>query len=339
MRPRNPEILATLATLALVASAWLLPFRVEAYRRAARAEGVERVVTLTAVGDLGIWTEDKVVAANYWRSDLRPARLTLEMGRPILLRLQSADVMHTFYAPDLGIGPLDVYPGRVVEARVTPRETGTFEYFCTTVCGEAHFVMKGEVMVTEMAAERAPGVARSEPPHWTLEPPVAGASRQDWGHWHFEQKGCATCHGTAGRAGIKNANSMNPKVLGLDSLAANLFLFAPEDVGAFVHAIEEGHDLESLADRPPVPLYGSVLTQYRAVRKVIREGRKTVPMDPDGPIPPLDMLAWKHRLSDDDIDAILAYLLTAEPPATDQQTRMDRGPQRTLEFEQKGSQP
>ena len=310
MKSHTAEAFAISITLAVVAVAWLLPLRLEANRRAVRGSAVNRVITLTAVRQLGIWTEDRVVAVNYWKSDLRSARPVLEVNRTVLFRLQSADVIHGFYIPELGIGPLKVYPGKVTEVVVTPAATGIFRYYCTAVCGESHFAMNGELIVVESSTSSASVEADDVFPYWDLERPGPGASRVAWGRWLFGQKGCTTCHGEAGRGGVKNYNGMNPEVLSLSSLASNLFLFSRDDVEAFVGAIETGHDLGDLTDRPPVPIYGAVLTQYRGIRDVIKKGRKTVPMAPDGPMPPLDMPAWKHHISDSDIDAIFAYLLT-----------------------------
>ena len=42
------------------------------------------------------------------------------MGALVVAALQGADVAYRFYAPELGVGPVDVYPGQVAEARVIP---------------------------------------------------------------------------------------------------------------------------------------------------------------------------------------------------------------------------
>ncbi len=312
MKGRIVEIIAVSATLSVVAGAWLLPLLSEADRRADRENGVDQVITLTAVRNLGLWTEDRVNAVNYWQSDLQTAKPVLVVDRPVLFRLQSADVIHTFYVPELDIGPLEVYPGKITEVIITPTATGTFSYYCTTVCGSSHFAMKGELIVVGPSTTITPAVEVDDSsPYWDVEQPGPGADRVEWGKWQFEQNGCATCHGEAGRRGVENHNGMNPEVLSLSPLASNLFLFSREDVEAFVRAIEDGHDLEDLKDQPPVPIYDAVLTQYRGIREVIKKGRKTVPMNPDGPVPPLDMPVWGRRISDSDIDAIFAYLLTA----------------------------
>lgn len=61
---------------------------------------------------------------------------------------------------------------------------------------------------------------------------------------------------------------------------------------------------------PDVPLFASVKTQHLALRQLVREGRRSAKLEPSGPHPPLDMPAWESRLTDEEIDTILAYLLS-----------------------------
>jgi mono/diheme cytochrome c family protein len=269
-----------------------------------------RTVTLTAIMAQGIWTDENVTAVNSWRRDFRAARPVLQRGEAIRLRLKSADVVHTFSVPALGIDPAEVYPGRVVDIVLNPGEAGAFEYYCTTVCGEAHFTMRGFLRVVDEGQPPEAPPARPGGRYWQATAPTGDAGPSADGAWHFRQKGCVTCHGEEGRGGIPNPNSMNAIVPELATLARRTFLFTPADVAAFREVLASGTPLERVQAAPEVPLSTSVKTQYLALRQLVREGRRSAKLQPSGPRPPLDMPAWESRLADAEIDKILSYLLS-----------------------------
>lgn len=298
-------VAATVLGVAAVA----LPFAAETVRERAAAPMV-RTLTLTAVRAQGLWTADVVTAANAWRRDFRPARPVLRVGDPVRLRLQSADVVHTFSLPGLGIDPVEVYPGKTVELMLTPARAGTFEYYCTTVCGERHFAMRGQLEVA--GSTTVPPTWAAESPvyeYWRTPVPDSGMAPWERGAALYERMGCVTCHGPEGRGGVRNPNSMNPTVPELAGLARRTFLFAPSDVAAFRRVMEGPTPLEDLQEPPEVPLFSVVRQQYLATRRLVSEGRRSTKLDPSGPVPPLDMPAWGARLAPADIDAILSYLL------------------------------
>ena len=64
----------------------------------------------------------------------------------------------------------------------------------------------------------------------------------------------------------------------------------------------------------PVPQFNVVLAQYQSVHELMRKGNVAGKKDPKGPKPPLNMPRWGRRLTDADIDAIIAYLLSVPTP-------------------------
>ncbi|MCM2276310.1 MAG: c-type cytochrome [Candidatus Didemnitutus sp.] len=321
MKRFSIEGLAIAMIGAALVAAVVVPLRIEAFRRAARDRAAS-VVELTGVMAQGVWTDEIVVGGNAWRGDFRHARPVLAVGKTTRLRLTSADVVHTFSAPELGIDPVEVYPGKVVELLVTPKMPGLFEYYCTTVCGKAHFAMRGffEVMGAGLAkkAPPQPGAA-----YWLTAEPPAAAGTAARGQWLFRQQGCVTCHGEEGAAGVPNPNSMNARVPIISDLARRNFLFTSADAEAFARLLTLHPRLEGVTEAPRVPLFPVVKRQYLATLSLVREGRRSSRLDPAGPRPPLDMPAWGARLADEDLEAILTYLLTqgaspasAERPAT-----------------------
>ena len=87
----------------------------------------------------------------------------------------------------------------------------------------------------------------------------------------------------------------------------------PEDVSALVEQMKRGVRPDAMADSPPVPEFNVVLAQYHSIRDVIRKGNAAAKKNPKGPTPPLNMPAWGRELSEADIDALIAYLLSAVP--------------------------
>lgn len=308
MRSNISERVAVFSTALGVCSALFLPFVYEA-RASSAPIAVARVVTLTAVASTGTWTDQDVTGGNYWARDFPAARPVLTLGEPTLLRLKSSDVVHSFYLPDLGVGPLTVQPGHVVEVTVTPATEGVFQYYCTTVCGHPHWGMRGEVAVQPKGTQPAPVPVQSVVKYWLDPPPPTGAGPVARGKWLFRQQGCFLCHGPQGEGGVANKNYVKDTIPPLD-LAERMMLFEPEDVNAILDHMKHGTRLEVLADSPPVPRFNVFLAQYHSVQDVIRKGSVAGKKDPKGPVPPLKMPAWGRQLSDGDIDAVIAYLLT-----------------------------
>ncbi len=138
------ELVAALFVLAALIG---LPFGIAHYQRALLTRPGVRVVELTGVRGDGVWTEEPVEGWNYWWKTFRPATITLREGEEVVLRLTSADVTHTFPAPQLGVGPVDVEPGHVVEVRLKGIRSGKVLYMCTEICGDRHFFMHGTIRV------------------------------------------------------------------------------------------------------------------------------------------------------------------------------------------------
>jgi cytochrome c oxidase subunit 2 len=72
--------------------------------------------------------------------------LHLPLDKPVKLLLRSKDVLHNFAVPQFRV-KMDLVPGMVTYLWLTPTRTGSFEILCQELCGLAHFVMRGRVIV------------------------------------------------------------------------------------------------------------------------------------------------------------------------------------------------
>jgi cytochrome c oxidase subunit 2 len=134
-----------------------------------------------------------------WRFDYPHAgvssdELWLPLGRQVLFRITSRDVIHSFWVPEFRIKQ-DAVPGRWTELRVTPTETGDYRLRCAELCGYSHAAMISRVVVVEPAAFEAwlQGTAAAQPTGDDTSPAGRGAKLA-------QDNGCTSCHTVGGTA-------------------------------------------------------------------------------------------------------------------------------------------
>jgi cytochrome c oxidase subunit II len=74
-----------------------------------------------------------------------PDELHLPVGRPVVLRLTSADVIHSFWVPELA-GKLDMLPEDVNVLQLQADEPGEWGGQCAEFCGLEHATMRIRVV-------------------------------------------------------------------------------------------------------------------------------------------------------------------------------------------------
>ncbi len=116
--------------------------------------------------------------------------LHIPAGRPIVLELESADVIHSFWVPRLS-GKLDMIPGRRNLMRIQADAPGVFGGQCAEFCGGPHALMGFTVIAHEPARFARLMQARLSREQGSSAPPSTGARL-------FETAGCAACHRIAG---------------------------------------------------------------------------------------------------------------------------------------------
>ncbi len=79
------------------------------------------------------------------------SELYLPEGRPVVFKLRSLDVIHSFFVPNFS-EKLDAVPGIVTTVRVTPDVLGTYPVECTELCGAGHSLMRSSAHVLTPAA-------------------------------------------------------------------------------------------------------------------------------------------------------------------------------------------
>ncbi len=77
--------------------------------------------------------------------------LYLPRGRPVVFKLRSLDVIHSFFVPEFS-QKLDAVPGITTTLRVTPTRLGSYPVECTELCGAGHGLMRSNVQVVSSSA-------------------------------------------------------------------------------------------------------------------------------------------------------------------------------------------
>jgi len=120
---------------------------------------------------------------------------------------------------------------------------------------------------------------------------------------------CSACHGPNGEGGVDNPNYIKGQIPELDLVAERMFLYDREDADVIINAIRTFGDLNAAEPEPDVPRYAAVLAQYNAIRGVILNGNPAGKLDPEGATP-FNMPSWHKSISVDEINAVVAYLIS-----------------------------
>jgi cytochrome c oxidase subunit II len=128
--------------------------------------------------------------------------------RPTFMKLTSADVIHSFWVPQLA-GKTDLLPNRVNEMWIDPRQPGLYVGQCAQFCGAEHAKMLLRVYV-DTPEEFQQWIANQErmQPELAAQTSVEEVARtRDQnaqevsarsGQYVFEHQACISCHSVAG---------------------------------------------------------------------------------------------------------------------------------------------
>ena len=162
------------------------------------------VISLKAMGtsDPQIRPDQKpniIITGHQWWWEVRyPAsgvvtanEVHLPVGQPQMIRLESADVIHDFWVPQLG-RKMDAVPGYPNQTWIQADAPGRYIGACAEFCGQEHAWMR-ILVIAELPDDFAKWqtAQRKVPPT-----PVSGQAAVGAGF--FAQRTCANCHAIAG---------------------------------------------------------------------------------------------------------------------------------------------
>ncbi|WP_437563193.1 cytochrome c oxidase subunit II [Sorangium sp. So ce542] len=188
-------VAGTLVTAGVLAA--LLVASVRAGSRAAAPSGPAEL-TIDVRGHQFWWEvrypDHQVVTAN---------EVHIPVGRPVRLRLSSADVIHSFWVPELH-GKRDMIPGETNVLWVQADRAGVYRGSCAEFCGVQHALMAFELVAEPPGALAAWLRARRAP----SAPPSDDHGRR--GLEVYVAAGCAHCHAIQGVVPPSATGSVGP---------------------------------------------------------------------------------------------------------------------------------
>jgi len=141
---------------------------------------------------------------------VRSDELLLPVDRPIEFKVESKDVLHSFFVPDFRVKQ-DAVPGLTVTTNTTPSKVGSFPILCAELCGLGHSTMRQTVRV----------MPSSEFTAWLDGEKLALREGEKTGlaagREVFSTAGCAGCHTLAD---AKAEAATGPPLDGLAEVAA-----------------------------------------------------------------------------------------------------------------------
>jgi cytochrome c oxidase subunit 2 len=162
------------------------------------------------------YPEQGVVTAN---------ELHVPAGRPTFLTLESADVVHSFWVPQLN-GKTDVIPNRVNRMWIEPRESGLYIGQCAEYCGTQHARMLLRVIAHPPDEFEAWAVAQKAD---AAHDPNVQAGRD-----LFQSVACINCHRVGGTVADGVFGPDLTHLMSRDTIAAGAATNTAENLHAWI---------------------------------------------------------------------------------------------------------
>jgi cytochrome c oxidase subunit 2 len=158
-------------------------------------------------------------------------------ARPTFMKLTSADVMHSFWVPQLA-GKTDLLPNRVNEMWIDPQRTGLYLGQCAQFCGPQHAKMLLRVYV-DTPEQFQQWIANQQKTQSELAAAGAGGMAEQAFNAHdgqvvFEHQACINCHTVAGTVANGRFGPDLTHLMSRDTLAAGAIPNTPENLNAWI---------------------------------------------------------------------------------------------------------
>lgn len=227
----------------VVPSVFMLAMLVLSLRLGSRMRAPETAFTIEVTGFRWWWgvhyPEHGIVDAN---------EIHVPAGVPVRLDLRSADVIHSFWVPNLH-GKMDMFPDHVNRFWIHADRPGVYRGVCAEFCGDQHALMSVNFIV----------LPPDEFGDWVKSrqtPPETEENRD--GLALFFSAGCAACHAIAGTDATANLGPDLTFFAARRNLAASSL---PNDAANLSTWIATPHLLKPGSLMPPTDLSPDALAR------------------------------------------------------------------------------
>ena len=166
------------------------------------------------------------------------------VGRPVRLRLTSADVIHSFWVPQLTV-KTDLIPGQTNTTWIQASNPGTYRGQCAEYCGLQHAKM-AILVIADPPDAFARWLANERQPATAAADPLAARGRLA-----LERNSCAACHTVRGTTA---SGTLGPDLThfgGRRTIGADTLPNTPGNLGGWIvnsQTVKPGNKM------PPQPL-------------------------------------------------------------------------------------
>ncbi len=183
---------------------------------------------------LGIKPDLTVVAHQWWWELRYPQpgataanEIHLPLDSRLLIRFESADVIHSFWVPSMG-QKIDMIPGHPNHLWLTLERPGVYLGACNSFCGMGHGMMRIRVFA-QSPEDFSAWLAHQRQP---AKLPSTAAAKTGVGI--FVQKNCVNCHSIAGLMTEGHVAPDLTHVASRETLAAGTLTNTPEDLSRWL---------------------------------------------------------------------------------------------------------
>jgi cytochrome c oxidase subunit II len=203
----------------------------------------EPTETIEVIGHMFWWEvhypDYGVVTAN---------EIHIPAGEPVELHLTSADVIHSFWVPELG-GKMDLNPGKVNTTWIQADEPDTYFGQCAEFCGVQHALM-AKLVIAQPRDEFEQWIAERQEPAAEPDDELLQAGMDVY----FEA-GCAMCHSIDGiTQDDPAAGAPGPDLTHFGSRRTIASAIEENNYGNLAGWIVDPHELKSGVRMPPTDI-------------------------------------------------------------------------------------
>lgn len=211
--------------------------------RAIASLGAESAVTIDVIGHQ-FWWEIEYEDAVPGRRVTTANEIHIPIGRPVVLKVTSRDVIHSFWAPNLH-GKRDLVPGHTTAIWIQADRESVYHGQCAEYCGKQHAHMRFEIVAEPQDRfDRWLNAQRQPAP-----PPASDTERH--GQQVFMDHQCVLCHTIRGTAA---AARVGPELTHVGSRGKIASATRPTTHDDFVQWVGNPQGIKPGSQMPATPL-------------------------------------------------------------------------------------